>query len=210
MPRFSNNRHSSETICLGPAPTRGRLKNPNFFIVQRPSSSLISSPSSSPTTSTTVPHSSHRPAHLRRSRPAFRRLHHTAPPFSDDQRSSAPPSRTAPSVSHTSEAQLPPSCTPLTLQAIVSSPAPQRRNFFFFLDQPPPSLHRQEAVHCHRSRCVFFEQPSPTSTAILFSLPAPPLHAPRGGSSGAAAIASIQSPAPCVHVLPLLFDCGYD
>jgi len=43
---------------------------------------------------------------------------------------------------------------------------------------------------------VFFEQPSPTSTAILFSLPAPPLHAPRGGSSVAAAIASIQSPAP--------------
>jgi len=95
----------------------------------------------------------------------------TAPSFSDDQRSSTPPSRTSPTVLHTSDAQLPPSRTPPTLQAIVSSPAPHRRSFFFFFfDQPPPSLHRRGAVHCHRSRCVFFEQPSPTVTVILFNL----------------------------------------
>jgi len=60
-------------------------------------------PSSSPTTSATVPHSSHRLAHLRRTTPTIPHTSDapgqhfvacTAPPFSDDQRSSAPPSRT--------------------------------------------------------------------------------------------------------------------
>ncbi|QCE03268.1 hypothetical protein DEO72_LG8g1292 [Vigna unguiculata] len=109
--------------------------------------------SSYPTSSAplTVPHTSHRPAHLR---------------------------RTPPTILHSSDVSGHRfvACTALLLHRLHRQGG--FRCHYDFFDQPSPPLHRRGAVHCHWSCCIFFfEQPSPTSYAVSFSLPAPPLHA---------------------------------
>ena len=106
------------------------------------------------------------------------------------------PAQLCATVPHTSNVELPPSRTPPTFQGIVSS---QHRTAA--ASSSSTNHHRrytfeESCTATGAAACLFFEQPSPTATAILFSLPPLPLHAARGGSSGVVAIASIQSPAP--------------
>ncbi|QCD93444.1 hypothetical protein DEO72_LG5g1519 [Vigna unguiculata] len=197
MPRFCNNRGSSGNICLGSAPTRGILRRPappsrTAPIVRRTSDALAQLCATVPTLQ----------------RRGFFFFDQPPPHCSALLRR---PAQLYATVPHTSDVELPPSRTPPTFQGIVSS---QHRTAAASSSSSTNHHHRctfeESCTATGAAACLFFEQPSPTATAILFSLPPPPLHAARGGSSGAVAIASIQSPAPCVDVVSLLSDCGYN
>ncbi|QCD87107.1 hypothetical protein DEO72_LG3g1639 [Vigna unguiculata] len=179
MPRFSNNQGSSETICLDPAPTRGTF-------------TFSGQPSSSPTTSATVSHNSHRTAHLRRSRPAFRRLHRTvllrrpAQLYATVPHISHRPAhlrRTAPTIPHTSDASghrfvactAPPQLLLLLLRPTTTVAAPSRSRAL-----PPEPLRVLRATitngHCDSVQsachCTHLEEVLPVP------LPLPPFNPP--------------------------------
>jgi len=98
------------------------------------------------------------------------------------------PAQLCATVSHTSDAELPPSRTPPTFQGIVSSQHRTATASSSSLTNHHRRCTFEDSCTATRAAaCLFFEQPLPTATAILFSLPPPPLHATRGGFSGAAA-----------------------
>jgi len=135
---------------------------------------------------------------------------HFYKPSSSSTTSATPSkSRTAPTVPHNSDAHLPPSRTPLTLQAIISLPTPHRCCIACTVKEVFGATAASSSSTNHHHRCTVEESCTATRVAACFSgnhhqrplwFCSVCLHRHcthrRGGSSGAAAIASVQSPAP--------------